>query len=182
MALRIFHNEIEKAKDRVVFFDTNVLVNIFWPIYPEIYWAKINSKIFNQLLIQKNRLITDFITLSELINLEFNLEYEKNKTLNNTLRKKDFRNSQQGQEILSDIFSKIKDEIFIWFDIHSYSFSKTEIEDFITNKKLDFNDSAIVKICKDNDYILLTNDLDFKDTDIDILTANQKLQIGRAHV
>ena len=39
----------------------------------------------------------------------------------------------------------------------------------------DFNDLVFREICKDNDFILVTNDYDFCTTGINILTANTKI-------
>jgi predicted nuclease of predicted toxin-antitoxin system len=37
---------------------------------------------------------------------------------------------------------------------------------------LDFLDKGILKTCQDNNFVLLTNDKDFKNANIDILTGN----------
>jgi len=42
---------------------------------------------------------------------------------------------------------------------------------------LDFSDKAIVKICDKNQFVLLTNDLDFKNENIDILSCHRGLYI-----
>lgn len=40
---------------------------------------------------------------------------------------------------------------------------------------VDFNDQIFVEICHANDYLFVTNDGDFADADISMLTANRKL-------
>ena len=39
---------------------------------------------------------------------------------------------------------------------------------------LDFNDKAIQSVCAKNNFVLLTNDIDYKETSLDILSANKK--------
>lgn len=41
--------------------------------------------------------------------------------------------------------------------------------------ELDFNDKAIVRICEENSLVLLTNDQDFKNSGLDILTGNPRI-------
>lgn len=39
----------------------------------------------------------------------------------------------------------------------------------------DFNDELIIQTCQEHQCVLVTNDADFKEANIDILTANNKL-------
>ena len=41
--------------------------------------------------------------------------------------------------------------------------------------ELDFSDKAIIRICEDNQFILLTNDTDFKNSNIDIISCHKKM-------
>ena len=41
---------------------------------------------------------------------------------------------------------------------------------------LDFTDKAIERVCSENSFVLLTNDKDFKDSTIDILSCNRNLR------
>ena len=41
--------------------------------------------------------------------------------------------------------------------------------------ELDFSDKAIIKICEDNQFILLTNDTDFKNSYIDIVSCHKRM-------
>lgn len=55
------------------------------------------------------------------------------------------------------------------------TFSKKEIEDFLDVQDIDINDKAIVNICKENDMILFTNDRDFKNSNVAILSNNPRV-------
>lgn len=116
----------------------------------------------------------DFNTISEVVNRAFKIEYEKF-IKDNYVKIKDFRNSEAGKEALSDIYTIVKDNILNRFLIIEKSFSKKEIESFLTVESLDFNDKALVSICKTLNLVLVTNDVDFRDSDIELLTANNRI-------
>ena len=52
------------------------------------------------------------------------------------------------------------------------SFSKVEIQSFLTLEPLDFADKGILLTCQQNGCVLLTNNVDFKTADLDLLTSN----------
>jgi len=170
--------DIEKLKDRDIFFDTNILLYLFWPTQSH-YYERTYSKIFNQLLKQKNNLYIDFIVISEIINRVIRIEYENyledNYVPKNTIKFKEFRDGKTGKETLEDIFTIIDKKIFKFFEVTTKDFNKKEIKTFFKVNSLDFSDKGIEKICIDNNYILLTNDSDFLDSKVDLLTINKKL-------
>jgi len=171
MALRLSTYDIAQIKDREIFFDANILLYIFWPTGKN-KWEANYSTSFHKLLKQGNTLITDFNTLSEFVNRAFRIELAKSKKY---IEPKEYRNTQEGQDALNDIFTIIKDDIFKRFDIAAKRFFKPDIEKFLVVEKLDFNDKAIFSICQENNYVLITNDADFKFSDIDILSSNPVL-------
>lgn len=166
---------IPTIQNRKIFFDTNVLIYLFWPS-GSYNWESIYSRAFGQLLRQQNELVVDFIVISEVINRSHRLEYEKHLTENNIRRNqlpfKQYRDSAEGQSALSDIHLIIETSILNRFTIIGKSFTKEEIQSFLTLEPLDFNDYGIMLTCKENDCILLTNDKDYKVADIEILTSN----------
>jgi len=169
--------EIKKLNKRQIFFDTNILLYIFWFTTPLL--SKQYSAIFNLLLKQKNEMIVDFIVISELVNRAVRIEYEKylqqQNISKNKLSFKVYRNSQEGQETLKDIYQIVKGNIVNKFNISGKTFSKHDIESFLQPDLLDFSDKGIVNICKENGFVLLTNDKDFACTDLEILTSNPAL-------
>ena len=50
------------------------------------------------------------------------------------------------------------------------------LEELLVVDELDFNDKIIFSLCKEKNMVLLTNDSDFVQSDIDILSANPKLK------
>jgi len=175
MAARYSLKEIAAIGDRKVFFDANVLIYLFWPS-GSLKWEHAYSSAFGSLLRQRNELIVDFLVISEIVNRAHRLEYEKHLSANglhkNGLAYKTYRDSDEGQSALSDIYLIIETNILDTFTVTGKAFSKAEIQSFLKQEPLDFVDKAILSICKENSCILLTNDKDYKSADIDILTSN----------
>ncbi|MFZ4465086.1 MAG: type II toxin-antitoxin system VapC family toxin [Bacteroidales bacterium] len=175
MAIRYSTQNIPELVNRKVFFDANILIYIFWPT-GSYHWENTYSSTFRSLLRQNNELIVDFLVISEVVNRAHRSEYEKHLAINgvakNNLSYKQFRDSVDGQDALSDIYLIIESNILNLFTIVGKSFSKTEIQSFLTVEPIDFTDKGILSICKENGCILLTNDKDFKTVDIEILSSN----------
>ena len=176
MAERYSLRDISLLKSRKIFFDANVLIYIFWPT-GSFSWENSYSSIFRRLLLQKNEIVVDFIVISEVINRAIRIEYEKYLNANNLNRRnfsfKQFRDSTEGEAATEDIYSIVSLSILPIFNVQVKGFSKSEIESFLNIDSLDFSDKAILSICKENDFVLLTNDRDFRTSDIEILTSNR---------
>lgn len=175
MATKYSTQNIAALQSRKVFFDANVLIYIFWPS-GAYNWESYYSTAFNRLLRQNNGLYVDFIVISEIINRTHRLEYDKHLRSNaiskSALPYKQYRNSADGQTALSDIHLMVETNILDTFTIIGKSFSKAEIQSFLTLEPLDFADKGILLTCQENGCVLLTNDIDYKAADIDILTSN----------
>ena len=50
--------------------------------------------------------------------------------------------------------------------------SLSEMTDQFTVDSLDFNDKLIAETCRKNNFILVTDDADYEDSEIDVLSAN----------
>ncbi|MDR2692455.1 MAG: PIN domain-containing protein [Dysgonamonadaceae bacterium] len=174
MATKYSIREISQLHKRDVFVDTNVLIYLFWPI-GDPKWENIYASVYAKLLKQHNSLYVDFLVISEVVNRAFKTVYEKQKISGNTLNYKQFRNSEEGQVVLSEVYIIVEHQILQQFDVIGNTFSKTDILRCLTVDSLDFMDKGILKICQDNGFVLLTNDKDFKDSDIDILTCNSDI-------
>ncbi len=178
MKKRYSSNDISLIGNRQIFFDANVLLYIFWPT-GQYSWEQRYSAIFGQLIKQNNELVTDFIVLSETLNRVVRIEHQKHineRGLKITDCKfKEFRDSKAGKEALHDIYNIIKTKVLTNFSIRGKNFQKTDIETFLSVDSLDFSDKAILSLCKENNCVLLTNDKDFTESDIEILTSNPAL-------
>jgi len=162
-------NQIQALKSQRIFFDTNVLIYLFWPTGGSPHWERSYASIYRNLLRQNNELVVDFIVISEFINRAMRIELDK---FYRGMPYKDFRDSANGQSALADIHVIVEGSILNTFTIVGKAFSKAEIQSILVVDTLDFSDKAIVHTCKENGCVLLTNDADFKIADIEILTAN----------
>ncbi len=154
-----------------VFVDANVLIYLFWPTGQHSFEANY-ARVFRNLLRQGNSLYVDFLVISEVVNRVLRIEHQK---LNSNQKFKDFRNSQDGKDVISDIYLIVQNEILSSFKIIGKSFNKSDIEGFLIVEQLDFVDKATVSICSENNLVLLTNDRDFKNSGLDILTGNPNI-------
>ena len=162
--------DVPKLHKRAIFVDANVLIYLFWSTGSR--WERDYAKVFKDLHKQGNALFVDFLVISEFINTVLRLEWKNLQPASNF---KDFRDSEDGRNTASDIFMIIKNDILGRFDIVGKTFNKHEIESLLQVDSLDFVDKSIVAICKENDLVLLTNDKDFNDADLDILTGNPNI-------
>lgn len=55
------------------------------------------------------------------------------------------------------------------------AFTKQDINNLLVVDELDFIDKTTEIICKEKNLVLITNDVDFKKSDIDIITENKKI-------
>lgn len=172
------YSKIKSVINRTVFFDANILLYIFWPIGSS-SWEKEYSSIFKKLLAQKNTMVVDFIVISEVVNRAIKIEYEKYlqaKVISSqNLRFKQFRDSNDGKNALSDIYQVVNRNIVNRFNVTGKIFTKTDIENFLQVNSVDFSDKGIISICEENNFVLLTNDKDFANTDLEIVTSNPAL-------
>jgi|SRR5690606_17247844 len=160
--------DVAKLKDRAVFLDANILIYLFWPTGQH-HFEKNYAYVFSNLLKQKNKMFVDFLVISEIINRVIRIEHQK---INPIQKFKEFRNSQEGKEALNDIYLIVKNDVLNQFEVIGKAFNKQDIENNLIIDELDFVDKATVELCKEYDLVLLTNDKDFKNADLDILTGN----------
>jgi predicted nucleic acid-binding protein len=172
MAERFNKNRISEIQDRSVFVDANVLIYLNWSA-PGSEQNEIQySTVYQELITQKNKLFVDFLVISEVVNRILRIEHQRKIPEQNF---KQFRDSENGQSALSDIYKVIENSILEDFNIIGKSFSENDIKGFLCVDNLDFMDKGILKICQENNFVLLTNDKDYKNSDIDILTCNKNI-------
>ena len=167
MALVYKLRDIPELIGREIFVDANALMYLFWSTGSQM-WEEEYAKIVSALQNQSNKLVIDFLVISEVINKMMRIEQKKHSFSNF----KQFRDCNDGQQALTDIYLVVKDQILNQFNVVGKEFSKTDIVSFLNVDSMDFMDKGILKICRDNYFVLLTNDKDYKGSDIDILTCN----------
>lgn len=178
MANKFTLKEVNKLQDRPIFFDANILIYLFWPTGRH-YFETSYAHTFSQLLKQGNALFIDFSVISEIVNRAIRSEYEKH-LLKNGLTKsglnyKDYRDSLDGQDSLRDIYLIVEEQILNRFGVVGKIYSNDILKTFLVVDHLDFVDKSIVQICLENKFVLLTNDKDFREAGIDLLSGNTNL-------
>ena len=168
MAVKYKLQDVSKLNNRKIFVDANVLIYLFWPT-GTVHWENNYASAFARLLKQKNQLFVDFCVLSEVINRMIRIEPEiqQKKT-----KYKNFRDSQEGKNVLMDIYLIVKEHILKKINITGKVYEREDIEAFLIVDELDFIDKSTVSICNKNNFVLFTDYKDFKNSDIDILTGN----------
>ena len=180
MAERFSKNRISEIQNRDVFVDANVLIYLNWATAGNEQKEADYSAVYQNLIHQKNKLFVDFLVISEVVNrmikeqYKAKIEIEKRNNPDFNLSYKQYRNSSDGQQTLNNIYTIIKNQIED-FNIIGKSFSEDDILNFLNVDTLDFIDKGILKICQENNFVLLTNDVDYKNSDIDILTCNKQI-------
>ena len=177
MSNRYNKTNIEQLRNKKIFFDANILIYLFWTTGSS--WEKSYARFYSKLNTQNNTYFIDFIVISEFVNRAIRLEYEKYLDENGLTKQnysfKHYRDSLEGQESLSDIYEIVSSEILEKFEVVEKSYSKNTIQSLLIVDELDFSDKAIVQICSENDCVLITNDKDFKNSHIAIISCNKNL-------
>lgn len=174
MRMRYSASSIPSLKNRTVFFDANSLIYIFWSTSPDAQEATDYGSIMATLIKNEAKLVVNEIVISEIINRVLRLEFYKSDMPKDKF--KEYRDSPEGKSVQADINEIIKNRILNRFQISNDSFSKEELNSILTVTTLDFNDKLIELLCKKKNMILLTHDYDFSESDVDILSANNKFK------
>jgi predicted nucleic acid-binding protein len=173
-------SNIQSITNKKIFLDANILIYLFgFGIPTSANWENQYATLYSKLNKQNNIFVVDYIVISEFVNRAIRIEYDNYLISNNlnrsTFKYKDYRNSLDGQEALNDIYITLNDEILGAFEVIEKSYSKDDLKVMCKVDELDFSDKAIIKICEDNQFILLTNDTDFKNSHIDIVSCHKKM-------
>ncbi|MDR2907481.1 MAG: hypothetical protein LBU91_05790 [Bacteroidales bacterium] len=163
--------DLPKLADREIFVDANVLIYLNWSSgsAQSMKWEVEYAELFSKLKHQSNQLCIDFLVVSEVVNRMFKTEWKKR--FSHIDNYKHFRDSVEGRQALTDIYLVVEEQVLSQFNVVGKVFSKDDIVNFFTIDTLDFMDKGIADICKENNYVLLTNDKDYQCADIEILTC-----------
>jgi predicted nucleic acid-binding protein len=183
MALRMNVNEIQNLKDRKVFLDTNIWIYLFCPLsHSREFVVKKYSRAFNHLIRSNSKLYTDVTVLSEFINrylrLAFYVYIENNEKGKDFDFKRDYKQTEDFNDNIKLIVTTIKNKILSRVSIANVNYKNKNIKaliDSLKKRMIDFNDLHIEKLCKLKGFILLTDDGDYADSSLDIISGNPKL-------
>jgi predicted nucleic acid-binding protein len=180
MSNRYNLSNIHNIIDKKIFLDANILIYLFGfgtPTFAN--WENQYATLYSKLNEQNNTFVVDYIVISEFVNRAIRIEYDNylisNNLDRNTFKYKHYRNSLDGKEALEDIYITLEKDILSDYEVIEKSYSKDDLMLMCKVDKLDFSDKAIIRICEDNQFILLTNDTDFKNSDIDIISCHRRM-------
>lgn len=178
--------DIYKLSGQKILFDANILIFVFGNLDVRADRYQLvndySKAVVNLLNMQDIEKYITFEVLSEVFNVLFN-EYRK-AYIRNVQRKsctkkyepqslKEFRKTPEGKKGIEDTNLIIRD-ILQLFELIIIKPDTEDILHGITEYNIDFKDVLYYATCKQKKLILITDDLDFKCTDLDILTGNEK--------
>lgn len=172
-------NEYIPQKEDILLFDTNILIDLFYPINIEKDTTAI-THLYKKILKAESRIIMSSIQLSEFINRCIRFQFDLYKKDNEECKdfKRDYRGCDDYKSCMDAIIYIIDNQ---WKDIVEYvddKLSELNLQKiFKNNIAYDFNDAIIAQIANKYDAIFVTNDGDFMNYEFNktILSTNQFL-------
>lgn len=179
MPERIRLSEISRINNSKIFFDANIWIYIFGNIgnYKKKEVLKY-SNAYKQILRSDNQIYIDTIVMSEFVNRLLRKPFEilKKTPKLAKLKYKTYRKMPEYKETLEDISRIFKNNILRTSEIIDYNYDKINFLSLLDldNIDMDFNDNHIANICNKKGMFLLTHDGDFKNSDVNIISYNNK--------
>ncbi len=173
MAARYEINQLDELVSENFFFDTNILLYLFYS--HTVDWASRSySNLYMQMLNKGMKIFIDNTVLSEFINRVIRIEYDSKMkmTPDNMMPFKRYRDTEDGQHTVNHANNLVK-SILRFIQVDGEVMDKMDIQSILIVDSLDYNDKIIEHLCENKRYILVTNDIDFKESEIDILSAHR---------
>jgi len=163
------------SKDERFFLDANIWLSVYGPLA----YLRRKTSIYADALSSIRKIgcfiFIDVLILSEFINTCARWEHKQSSL--GIKRFKDFRKNEAFVPIAKDIAANAK-RIIKQCQCYDSNFASIDIEALLTEFEKgnsDFNDQIFSEICKNKKLILVTDDGDFKNSELSILTANSRL-------
>ncbi|MCY4379905.1 MAG: PIN domain-containing protein [Candidatus Dadabacteria bacterium] len=167
-----------------LFFDANIWMFLYGPQGQNNLPGNrmsVYSSAFSRILKAQSRIYIDVLIVSEFINTYARRKWEIFKATDRSGRGsesfKNFRNSSDFNPVAKEIADKTRRILKHCRKIES-GFEILEMDSLIKryeNGGTDFNDQVFMQLCKNREFKLVTDDRDFKNQGISILTANGRL-------
>lgn len=172
-------NDYEPHKDDILIFDTNVMIDLFYPMNIGKDTTAITN-LYKRILKAKSKIIMSSIQVSEFLNRCIRFQFDLYKAEHPECEdfKKHYRGNEDYQTCMSSILDIVKNE---WKNKVEYiddKFSELPLDKiFVSNFAYDFNDAIIVEIANKYNAIFITNDNDFVSYKLNkpILSSNKLL-------
>ena len=160
-----------------LFLDTNIWFFIFGPLGREEqsnYKRDIYASAFQRILKAESRIYINALVASEFINSYVRWEWKWNKE---DIPFKRFRNSDAFRSIAHEVSVSMKKVLnhCIRTESRFNDMDAGRLLDEFAQGRIDFNDQIIREVCKKSKLKLMTDDRDFANQGIPLLTANKRL-------
>lgn len=171
---------IFSEEDRL-FLDANIWLLIYGPVPrsdKDRFLRNIYTNAFRNMLMNNSKIFVDDLILSEFINAFRQLEFKRMiPEFEWSQGFKRFRDSSEAVEMAREIASQSR-KILKVSERCSSIFNFVNIDDLLNEFEKghsDFNDQLYIELCKADGLILVTNDGDFKNRGVPVLTANPSM-------
>lgn len=165
-----------KPSDKLLL-DTNIWFFVYGPQKPNDRRAAAYSEALKKILAAKSRIFIDVLIVSEFINRYARLKWQLLPESSRPGDFKKFRKSADFMPIAQDIADDIKRVLKHCTRVGS-GFEFLEMDALIDEYAAgdaDFNDQILARLCNRMGLKLVTDDGDFKGSDIPVVTANRRL-------
>lgn len=169
-------NEYNFRREEQLFLDTNIWLFVFGPQYQPTPEVEIYSSAFHRILDANCSIFIDVTVVSEFINAYSRMRWRQ--TGRSRYRVfKNFRNSRQFEPIAQEVADDIT-RVLSYCSFLNSRFNHTDMSNMICEYAeggVDFNDQVIGNLCRARNLTLITDDQDFRNQGISVLTANNRL-------
>lgn len=158
--------------------DANVWLFVYGPSKPGDWRAAVYSKALDKMLKAKSRIYIDVLIVSEFINAYARIKYHIQCPDPSTHPHfKRFRQSADFKSVAQDVAADVRRVLQHCTRVES-GFEALDINALVDEYEegdSDFNDQVLAELCKSKGLKLVTNDSDFKDYGLTVVTANRHL-------
>jgi predicted nucleic acid-binding protein len=159
-----------------ILFDANILLYLYGPAADPLSWkVQTYSSVFSRALSGGSKLFLDVLVASEFINRFARIEMARLQPGESDF--KAFRKSTDFISVSKAIETQITQILAVCKPLdHFYSeWNHIDLLSQFALGNFDYNDQLIAENCRKHRLVLLTNDHDFTEGGITVLTANHKL-------
>jgi len=164
-------------QDRLLL-DANIWLFVHGPNRPNRHKAKIYSQALRRMMEKGSQVYIDVLIISEFINSYTRTEFGFAQKKGASFKKfKEFRQSEAFRSIAKEVADATSLVLKQCHRIES-GFETLDIDALVceyAKGQSDFNDQVIAEICRREQLKLVTDDSDFRDRGVPVLTANEAM-------
>ncbi len=175
-------NDLNCLSNKNIFVDANILIFNFMPFNGDKLTERVKNytKAFSLLLTSNNNFFINVLVISEFINRfikqGFEMYISENQLSKSYSFKHEYRKTDHFYESLEMVSSIVKNKILKYMTIAEVDYNNDVLAELsldLVKYKIDFNDLNFIKLCRDKNFILFTDDIDYQNMPIDILSGNK---------